>query len=67
MIKRNIQQQRFNVAASPDPTMLGLMSIASQFTGGSPYMGNQYGGPNQQQSFDPAQNQENIDWMMSGA
>jgi hypothetical protein len=33
-IKRNIQQQRFNVAAGPDPMLLGLMQISSQYTGG---------------------------------
>jgi hypothetical protein len=30
LIRRNIAQQRYNVAAQPDPTMLGLMMIANQ-------------------------------------
>ena len=49
LIKRNIQQQIFNRNAAPDPTMLGLMSIASQFTGGgNPWQSQQ---PQSQSSF----------------
>jgi hypothetical protein len=41
LIRRNIAQQRFNVAAAPDPMLLGLMEVSGQFTGG---MGGGMGG-----------------------
>jgi hypothetical protein len=44
ILRQQSLQNRYNVAAAPDPTMLGLMQIASQFTGGMGGMGSMFGG-----------------------